>query len=315
MDGSTLNGGTPTDTPRQAVTLRTLRGMAARGEPFACLTAYDATTARWLERGGVHVLLAGDSAAQVVLGFERTVDMPLDFAIQMTAAVKRGAPGTVIMADMPFMSYHASADEAMTNAGRFVREGLADVVKLEADASFAPIVERMTRAGIPVCAHIGFRPQATAIEGVPTAAGRTQDAADLIVEDAVRLERAGAVLLLIEAVPPEVTRRVLQATSVPLIGIGAGTDCHGQILVVQDLLGMSDRPPRFAEPVASLGEAVQSAGAEWVQRVATGTIGGQTYRMRDEASPPAFPHSGASGTPAAGDPNNASVASTAEPKG
>lgn len=286
--------------------------MAERGEPFACLTAYDATTARWLERGGVHVLLAGDSAAQVVLGFERTVDMPLDFAIQMTAAIKRGAPNTVVMGDMPFMSYHASADEAVANAGRFVRDGLADVVKIEADASFAPLVERMTRAGIPVCAHIGFRPQTTAIEGVPTAAGRTQDAAGAIVEDAVALERAGAVLLLIEAVPPEVTGRVLDATRVPLIGIGAGTACHGQILVVQDLLGMSDRAPRFAEPVAALGEAVRQAGAEWVRRVGERAIGGQTYRMRE-----ATPQAGASGARAEVDPKvrAGAKASTAEPKG
>lgn len=271
--------------------------MAEAGEPFACLTAYDATTARWLERGGVHVLLAGDSAAQMVLGFERTVDMPLDFAVQMTAGVKRGAPHTVVMADMPFMSYHGSADEAVVNAGRFVIEGLADVVKLEVDASFAPLVERMTRAGVPVCSHIGFRPQTTAIEGVPTAAGRTADAAERIVADAVALERAGSVLLLIEAVPPEVTRAVLEATSVPVIGIGAGTDCHGQILVVQDLIGQSDRPPRFAEPVAALGDAVRDAGAEWVKRVRERAIGGQTYKMRGGS-----PDGGASGKPSGVDP-------------
>ncbi|MEM9374280.1 MAG: 3-methyl-2-oxobutanoate hydroxymethyltransferase, partial [Planctomycetota bacterium] len=244
---------------REAVTLKILRRMAARGDKFACLAAYDATTARWLERGGVHVLLAGDSAAQVILGHERTIDAPIDFLVQITAAVKRGAPRTLVMADMPFMSYHGSVETAMENAGRFMRDGLADVVKVEVDASFAPLVDRMTRAGIPVCAHIGFRPQTTAVLGGPTAQGRTHDALQELVDDAIALEAAGAVLLLVEAVPPEVTERIVAATRVPVIGIGAGTACHGQILVVHDLLGLTDQPPRFAEAVETLGERIRTA--------------------------------------------------------
>ncbi len=268
--------------PREPVTLKTLRRMAAAGEKFACLAAYDATTARWLERGGVHVLLAGDSAAQVVLGFERTIDAPIDFLVQITAALKRGAPRTLVMADMPFMSYHASVEGAMANAARFMREGLADVVKLEVDETFAPLVDRLTRAGVPVCAHIGFRPQTTAVLGGPTAQGRTEDAMERIVRDAVAMERAGAVLILVEAVPDEVTRRIVAGVSVPVIGIGAGTDCHGQILVVHDLLGLTDQPPRFAEPVETLGERIRAAGAAWVQRVRTDAIGGTRYTMRHE---------------------------------
>ncbi len=277
---------------RDAVTLKTLRRMAERGEKFACLAAYDATTARWLERGGVHVLLAGDSAAQVVLGHERTIDAPIGFLVQITAALKRGAPRTLVMADMPFMSYHASVEAAMENAGRFMRDGLADVVKLEADASFGALVDRMTRAGIPVCAHIGYRPQTTAVLGGPTAQGRTEDAMEALVDDAVALEAAGAVLLLVEAVPPEVTRRIVEATSVPVIGIGAGTDCHGQILVVHDLLGLTDQTPRFAEPVDAIGERIKEAGAEWTARVARDQIGGSRYTMR-ETGPSAGPASGA----------------------
>lgn len=268
---------------REPVTLKTLRRMAATGEKFACLAAYDATTARWLERGGVHVLLAGDSAAQVVLGFERTIDAPIDFLVQITAALKRGAPRTLVMADMPFMSYHASVEGAMANAARFMREGLADVVKLEVDETFAPLVDRLTRAGVPVCAHIGFRPQTTAVLGGPTAQGRTEDAMERIVRDAVAMERAGAVLILVEAVPDEVTRRIVASVSVPVIGIGAGTDCHGQILVVHDLLGLTDRPPRFAEAVETLGERIRTAGAAWVQRVRTDAIGGTRYTMRTES--------------------------------
>lgn len=267
---------------RAPVTLRTLRRMAASDERFACLACYDATTARWLERGGVHVLLAGDSAAQVVLGYDRTIDMPLDFAVAITAAIKRGAPSTLVMADMPFLSYHADDGEAIRNAGRFMREGLADVVKLEADASFAPLVERMTRAGIAVCAHIGLRPQNVSVKGGYVAEGRTRTDAERIVADAVALERAGAVMLLIEAVPGEAAEAVVDATEVPVIGIGAGVAPHGQILVVNDLVGLTDRPPRFAEPVADLGPRLQAAASEWVDRVSRMEIGGQLYRMKEK---------------------------------
>ena len=267
-------------TERKAVTLKSLAKMASDGEPFACLACYDFTTAKWLERGGVHVLLAGDSAANVVLGFDSTIHMPLDFAVTITAAIKRGAPNTVVMADMPFMSYHAGDDDAVRNAGRFMTEGLADIVKVEADAGFAATVRRMVRAGIPVCAHVGTRPQTAALTGGPRATGRTEAEAKRVVDDAVALEAAGATMLLIEAVPAEVTRRVMAATTAPLIGIGAGTDCHGQILVVNDLLGLTDRPPRFAEPVARLGEEIQTAGSEWVRRVAERRIGGAGYTMR-----------------------------------
>jgi 3-methyl-2-oxobutanoate hydroxymethyltransferase len=283
----------PTTTEARApVTLRTLARMAERGEAFACLTAYDATTARYLERAGVHVLLAGDSAAQVVLGLPRTIDAPLDFLITITAAVKRGAPRTIIMADMPFLSYHTSETDALRNAGRFMTEGQADIVKIEADASFAPLVARMTKAGIPVCAHIGFRPQLTALTGTPQADGRTPEAIERLVGDARALEDAGAVMLLIEAVPPEAGRAVVSQAGVPVIGIGAGDAPHGQILVVHDLLGMTDAPPRFAEPVAVLGPAIEQAGREWVARVAARKIGGASYAMKSQ-SPGAAPDAAA----------------------
>jgi 3-methyl-2-oxobutanoate hydroxymethyltransferase len=266
----------------EPVTLKTLKRIKRRGERFACLACYDATTARLLHKSGVHVLLAGDSAAQVVLGFDRTISMPIDFAIQITAALKRGAPGALIMADMPFMSYHTSIDAAMNNAGRFMTEGNADVIKLEADESFAPLVTRMTRAGIPICAHIGCKPQTSSVTGGPIAAGRTKDQLEQVVQDAVALEQAGAVLILIEAVPPKVASAVMDAVSVPVIGIGAGNDCDGQILVVNDLLGMTEHPPRFAEPAADLSTAIYNAGRTWVQRINDGKIGGVHYTMRDE---------------------------------
>lgn len=270
---------------RSPVTLKTLKAMRSREDAFACLACYDATTARWLERAGVHVLLAGDSAAQVVLGFDRTIDMPIDFAIQITAAVKRGAPKTLVMADMPFMSYHRSMDDAMGNAGRFMTEGKADVVKLEADETQAGIVDRLTRAGVPICAHIGCKPQTSSVTGGPVAAGRTDDGLEQIVKDAKALQEAGAVLLLIEAVPDEVTKAVMEIAAVPVIGIGAGTGCDGQILVVNDLIGLTDSPPRFAEPVAEVGHVMLNAGREWVQRVAKRDIGGQRYAMKPKIKP------------------------------
>lgn len=260
-------------TPREAVTIRTIRRMAREGRPFACLTCYDATTARWLERAGVHVLLVGDTAAEVVLGYSRTIDMPLDVAVALTAGVKRGAPRTMVMADMPFMSYQASDAEAIRNAGRFMTQGLADVVKLETDASQAPLVAKMARAGIPVCAHVGSRPQQAGLTGGYTGAGRTPEDAARIVADAAALERAGAVMLLVEAVPETVTARILAETRAPLIGIGAGNACHGQVLVLQDLLGMTDRPPVFAEPMARLGLSIQHAGEQWVAAVASRQVG------------------------------------------
>ncbi len=263
--------------------------MAAEGKPFACLTCYDATTARWLERAGVHVLLVGDTAAEMVLGFHRTIDMPLDVLIHLTAGVRRGSPATVVMADMPFLSYQLSEDDAVRNAGRFMVEGGADIVKLEADASFVSVVEKMSRAGIPVCAHIGSRPQRAALAGGYSSAGRTESEAARIVQDAVALQAAGAVMLLVEAVPDEVTARILRETSVPLVGIGAGVDCHGQVLVLQDLVGLTDRPPTFAEPVADLGVQLKRAGEEWVKRVAERRIGGRRYTMQNGAARPGVP--------------------------
>lgn len=279
--GPFYSSGVTEPTPARApVTIRTLASMRERGEVFACLTCYDATTARILERAGVHVLLVGDTAAQVILGLERTIDMPLEVALALTAGVKRGAPNTCVMGDMPFMSYQASPDDAARNAGRFLTQGLADVVKIEADRTLAPLVDRLTRMGVPICGHLGCKPQASAVTSGYRAAGRTAEEARQIVRDARELQDAGAVLLLLEAVPDEVTREVLGATSIPVIGIGAGPECHGQVLVLQDLLGLTDDPPRFALPVATLAPSIHDAAAEWVRRVGGRRIGGQRYTMK-----------------------------------
>ncbi len=276
--GGQSSGQGPSARPR--MTLRTLRRMAEASEPFACLTCYDATTARWLERAGVHVLLVGDTAAEVILGYASTVHMPLEVSIALTAGVKRGAPNTIVMGDMPFLSYQADDAEAVRNAGRFLREGLADVVKIEADESFAGLVSKMARAGIPVVGHVGCKPQSAGLTGGYASRGRTAGDAAQVVRDAVALERAGCVMLLVEAVPGEVTQRILRETTVPLIGIGAGNACHGQILVLQDLLGLTHWQPGFATPVAQLGEQIQGAAEQWVRKVADRRVTEHQYAMK-----------------------------------
>ena len=269
----------PSDAERAApVTLRSLARAARAGSRFACLTCYDATTARWLARAGVEVLLVGDTAAEVVLGLPGTIHASMDFLVQITAAVKRGAPDRVVMADMPFMSYQASPDDALRNAARFLTEGTADCVKLEVDRSWAPLVERLSRSGIPVVAHIGSRPQQAKVKGGNFAVGRTAEEAMSLVHDAAALEAAGASMLLVEACPGEVARVVVDRATVPVIGCGAGPSCHGQVVVLHDLLGMSDWQPAFARPEAALGEATRTAAAAWSARVRAGGAE-DAYRM------------------------------------
>jgi len=259
--------GAPT---RKPVTLRELNRRRRDGERFACLTCYDATTARWLERAGIPVLLVGDTAAEMILGYQDTIHAPLDFLVMLTAAVKRGAPISFVMADMPFLSYQVDEADAIRNAGRFMTEGNADAVKFEVDGSFAPLVEKLTRACIPVVAHIGCRPQSVKQSGGYAIAGRTAETARILLDDALALERAGAVMLLIEATPNEVARRIVDAVGIPVIGCGAGAACHGDIVVLQDLLGMTDWQPSFAAPMAHLGEELMRISGKWITHVSSG---------------------------------------------
>ena len=272
------------DKSRRAVTLRTIRKFVERGEKFACLTCYDATTARWLQRAGVPVLLVGDTAAEVILGRSSTIHAPLDFLIALTAAVKRGAPDTMVMADMPFMSYQVDDVEAIRNAGRFMTEGLADVVKIEADRSFAPLVEKMARAGVPIVGHIGSLPQQSKRRGGYRSVGRTAAEARALIADATALEAAGASMLLIEAAPNEVSQRIVEKTTIPVIGCGAGIACHGQIVVLQDLLGLTDWQPSFAKPITAMGEQLIGTATRWIEMVRASDLGVHPYRMAEGES-------------------------------
>ena len=237
---------------------------------FAMLTCYDATTARWLWRGGVRCLLVGDTAAQMVLGHDTTLGATMPFMVEITAAVKRGAPKAFVMADMPFGSYQCGDDKAMTNAIKFIQEAKADAVKLEVALSHAPLVKRLAHAGVPVVAHIGSRPQLVRTQGGYQPAGRTAAEADELTCTAIAMVEHGATMILIEAVPVEVAARVVKAIdeltcesglpTVPVIGCGAGPACHGHVVVLHDLLGLSDWQPPFARPMTDLGTTISMSG-------------------------------------------------------
>ena len=271
------------DAPQKPVTLNTLRRCKADGRKFAALTCYDATTARWLARAGVEVLLVGDTAAQMILGYESTIHAPMDFMVTITAAVKRGAPDRFVMADMPFMSYQADDAEAIRNAGRFMTEGSADAVKLEVDAGFGDLVTKLSRAGVPVVAHIGSLPQRVRQTGGYRSTGRTAAAGRRLVEEAELMTACGASMLLIEATAEEVSQRITERVNIPVIGCGAGPACDGQVVVLQDLLGLSDWQPPFAPPAAQLGRQVQQAASDWAQQVRSGDFpdGHHPYAMTE----------------------------------
>lgn len=275
---------TPISAIKNPVTIRTLRRMVDAGEAFACLTAYDALTAGWLQKAGIPVLLVGDTAAEVILGLPSTIHAPLDFMITLTAAVKRGAPNCWVIGDMPFLSYQVSDSEAIRNAGRFLVEGRADAVKLEVDAAHVPLVRRMAEAGIPVIAHIGSRPQQVSRHGGYYSDGRTGDDARRLIDEACALEEAGASMLLVEAVPEEVAAAIVDAVKLPVIGCGAGSPCHGQIVVTHDLTGMTEWQPPFAQPIESVGQAMVRVATDWADRVRRRAHGEHPYRMREGES-------------------------------
>lgn len=271
----------PGSTTSKRVTLRTIQQIMREGKRFACLTCYDATIARWLERAGLPMLLVGDTLAEIVLGHDQTYYATMDMMVALTAAVRRGAPSVMLMADMPFMSYQADDAEALRNAARFMTESGADLVKLEVDGTFVPLVEKMARAGIPVVSHIGSRPQQTKLTGGYRSTGRTHDEAERLIRDARALEAAGSVMLLIEATPAEVSERIVSGSRIPIIGCGAGPACHGQVIVLHDLLGLTDWQPRFAQPVAQLGERIMEAARTWITKVSANDLGEHPYHMID----------------------------------
>lgn len=260
------------------ITVQTLRQMKAAGERITMVTAYDATFARLVEEGGADAILVGDSLGMVVQGQENTLAVTLDDIIYHTRAVRRGAKRAHIVADMPFMSYQHDVVEALRSAGRLLKEGGAESVKLEGGEEVAPTVERMVRAGIPVQGHIGLTPQSVHAMGGFKIQGKTAAAAKRLVADAKALEAAGCFSIVLEGVPVELSRVITQALSIPTIGIGAGVACDGQVLVIYDLLGMNlEFKPKFVKRYETLGALIPAAVARYKEETAQGTFPGEEH--------------------------------------
>ncbi|HLM55531.1 MAG TPA: 3-methyl-2-oxobutanoate hydroxymethyltransferase, partial [Pyrinomonadaceae bacterium] len=238
----------------EKVTVPSVRQSKERGERLVCLTAYDYPTARIVDEAGTDIILVGDSLGNVVLGYDSTVPVTLEEMLHHTRAVRRGVERALLVADMPYGSYHAGADDAVRAALRLVKEAGAEAVKLEGGRARLDVVRRLVAEEIPVMGHIGLTPQSLHKLGSYRLQAKTADAARALIEDARALEEAGAFALVLEVVPHEIAREVTAALHVPTIGIGAGPDCDAQILVLHDLLGLSFSPtrPRFVRQYADL---------------------------------------------------------------
>ncbi|PKQ21030.1 MAG: 3-methyl-2-oxobutanoate hydroxymethyltransferase [Actinobacteria bacterium HGW-Actinobacteria-6] len=254
------------------VTTATLREMKSAGDPIVMVTAYDAPSARLAEEAGVDSILVGDSLGMVVLGHDSTLPVTLDDMLRHTAAVVRGTSRALIVADMPFLSFQISPEEAVRNAGRFLAEAGATAVKLEGGASIAPTVERIVAAGIPVMGHIGLTPQSVNVFGGFKVQGRETDSAIALVQDALALEAAGAFAIVLELVPAELAAIVSEEVSIPTIGIGAGGGCDGQVQVFHDLLGLGTFKPKHAKRYADVGDAIRSAIGAYTAEVRSGAF-------------------------------------------
>src|SRR6266550_5397340 len=247
-----------------------LRVMKERGEKIAVLTAYDYTMARLLDRAGVDIILVGDSLGMVVLGFDTTLPVTLDMMIHHTSAVARGVKRALIVADMPFLTFQLSMEEAMRNAGRLIQEGGAAAVKIEGGRQIAETAKRLVDIGVPVMGHLGLTPQSVHQLGGFRPQARDSEAADRLIKDAEVLEKAGVFSIVLESIPSDLAGRVTAGLKIPTIGIGAGTQCDGQVLVSHDALGLSDVPPPFAKQYAQLGEQIISAARAYIEDVRAG---------------------------------------------
>ena len=244
-----------------------------KGHPWVCLTAYDAPTARILQSAGVPMILVGDSLGNVVLGHDSTVPVTVEDMIHHSAAVRRGAPETFVVTDMPFLAAQINDDEAIRNAGRLVQQGGADAVKVEGGGARAETLRRIAEAGIPVMGHLGLTPQNATQLGGYRVQGNTPESARRIVEDAQSLEKAGAFALVLECVPASLAAEVCQALTIPVIGIGAGREVDAQVLVFHDLVGMSgDFKPRFVRRYAQAEQLFQSAVNSFMEDVSSGNF-------------------------------------------
>ncbi|TFG09586.1 3-methyl-2-oxobutanoate hydroxymethyltransferase [Candidatus Thorarchaeota archaeon] len=261
--------------------------MKEKGQKIVMLTAYDAPTAKILSECGVDIILVGDSVGNSLLGYESTIPVTLDDVIHHCAAVKRGGPKSLIVGDMPFMSYKVSIEQALENCGRMLQEGGAEAVKIEGAGRVLPTVEAIVDAGIPVMGHIGLTPQSIFELGGYRVQGRTADKAEVLVEQAKQLESAGAFSLVIELVPTETAKLITEAVNIPTIGIGAGPHCDGQVLVLWDMLGLFEEfKPKFVKKYADIRSVIVNAVREYSDDVRQGKFpdADHSFEMSEEES-------------------------------
>lgn len=271
------------DKPR--MTLKKIREAKVAGEKLSMVTAYDYPGAQMAEAAGVDLLLVGDSLGNVVLGYETTIPVDMDTMVHHTKAVTRGNKRALVVADMPFLSYHTSPEEAVKNAGRLLQEGGAQAVKLEGGAEVVPVIRRLIMAGIPVMGHLGFTPQSVHQLGGFLMQGKSAQAAKDLLDDAKALEAAGAFAVVLELVPAEVAAEITGRVAIPTIGIGSGAGCDGQVQVFHDILGLNASfTPRHAKRYAELHEIACRALAEYAAEVRAGIFPGpeQTRQMQEE---------------------------------
>lgn len=248
-------------------TIPQLKEMAVQGNKITMLTAYDFPTASILEKAGIDTILVGDSLGMVVLGYDSTVPVTLEDIIHHAKAVRRGAPNTFIIADLPYLTY-ATPQDALLNAGRLIKQAGADAVKLEGGENYSEIIEFLTNSGIPVVGHIGLTPQTAAQLGGFKVQGKDLDSATKLIRDAKAVEKAGAIMLTLEAIPANLAAKITEELSIPTIGIGAGAGCSGQVLVFHDLVGLFDKfVPKFVKQYENLGLKVESAVKQYCAEV------------------------------------------------
>lgn len=249
-------------------TVTTFKDAKKQGKKLTMLTAYDYSTAKLFDEAGVDSMLVGDSLGMTMLGYDSTLPVTMEDMIHHTKAVVRGAKNALVVGDMPYMSYHLSVQQAVENAGRFIKEAGAQAVKLEGGAAFCPEIEAMTRASIPVVGHLGLTPQSINAFGGFKVQGKSEEAARKIIEDAQALEAAGAFAIVLECVPAKLAEIITAKVAVPTIGIGAGAGCDGQILVYQDMLGMYDNfTPKFVRKFAEVGTLIKQGVQEYCAAV------------------------------------------------
>lgn len=266
-------------------TVMTFAQAKAEGTKISMLTAYDYSTAKLINDAGINSILVGDSLGNVILGYEDTISVTMEDMIHHGAAVAKGAPDALVVIDMPFMSYQTSVYDAVVNAGRLMKEGRANAVKLEGGKEMCPQIKAIVEAGIPVCGHIGLTPQSINAFGGFKVQGKSLEAAKKLLEDAYAVQEAGAFAVVIECVPAKLAALITKKLDIPVIGIGAGNECDGQVLVYQDMLGMfSDFTPKFVKKYASVGEIMTQAFKQYDEEVKNMSFPQQehTYVIDDE---------------------------------